>query len=149
MEIGFAQKIKKSLLRVSVSLILYGCSSHTDKRIIGEWKNSSDNTDMILDDSNHVFFMRGNNQVDGGNDFKIDGHKAELKYEIDYSKSPIWLDMITVVYGKDGEIGEGRLKGIVKFLTDKKIEYRVGNKITDERPVEFDKANTEILDKQN
>ena len=87
--------------------------------------------------------------MDGGNDLEIDGHKAELKYEIDYSKSPIWLDLITVVYGKDGQIGEGRLKGIVKFLTDKKIEYRIGHNITDERPVEFDKVNTEILDKQN
>ena len=87
--------------------------------------------------------------MDGGNDLEIDGHKAELKCEIDYSKSAIWLDLITVVYGKDGQIGEGRLKGIVKFLTDKKIEYRIGHNITDERPVEFDKVNTEILDKQN
>lgn len=149
MKIVFVKKIRKCLLIICVSLILYSCSSQRDRRIIGEWKNNGDNTDLIFDDSDHIFFVRNNNQVDGGNDFKIDGHKAELKYEIDYSKSPIWLDFITVVYGKDGQIGEGRLKGIVKFLTDKKIEFRIGHSVNDDRPVEFDKANTEILDKQN
>ena len=58
MKIVFAKKIKKCLLITSVSLILYSCSSQTDRRIIGEWKNNGDNTDLIFDDSNHVYFMR-------------------------------------------------------------------------------------------
>ncbi len=117
-------------------------------RHIGEWKSSSENTELILDESNHATWVV-DNRVTGGDEFIIKGgYKAELKYKIDYTKNPIWLDIIKIVHGEDGQIDERCFKGIVKFLTDKKIEYNINIK-TDIRPDGFDKGKILILDKQN
>jgi hypothetical protein len=136
----------KSVLLIAVILILQSCSN-TDERHIGEWKgvDNAGTLSLILDKTNHAVFVQGN-QVLGGKDFKVKGIKAECKYEIDYSKSPIWLDL--VIY-EEGETQEsGRFKGIVRFITDKKIVYRIN--FTGERFDTFDPEdtkNTVVFDK--
>ncbi len=75
----------------------------------------------------------------------MQGKQAEWKYEI-YSKNPHWLDI--VIYEKGKRIETGRLKGIVRFITDNNIEYRLS--FDDNRFDNFDaddKVNTIVLDK--
>ena len=119
-----------------------------DERHIGEWKgtdNSGKLTSLILDKSNHAVLVFGN-QVIGGKEFELKKIKAECKYDIDYSKNPIWLDLVIYEQGKTQELG--RLKGIVRFITDNKIEYRLN--FAGERFDKFDpedKESTIVLDK--
>jgi hypothetical protein len=111
-------------------------SKSVDERHIGEWKgtdNSGKLASLILDKSNHGVFV-------------IDNQVIECKYEIDYSKNPLWLDLVLYEQAKTQEID--RMKGIVRFITDNKIEYRVN--FTGERFDKFDpedKENTIVLDK--
>jgi hypothetical protein len=135
------------IIVVATIISLVNCSSENNRHI-GEWKGT-DNTGktviLILNKTNHAVLVL-DNQVLGGEEFEINGIKAECKYEIDYSKNPIWLDLVALEKGKAQE--KGRFKGIVKFITDHKIEYRVN--FSGERFDKFDpedKENTIVLDK--
>jgi len=129
--------------------VLVGCSNKSEKHI-GEWAGThkGEMGSLILDKSNNAIFVIGN-QVLGGEGFEVNGVKTQVKYEIDYTKEPIWLDLII---SKEGipEEDEVRLKGIVRFITDKKIEYRVTFDQSDERFKNFDSKDdktTIVLDK--
>jgi hypothetical protein len=140
------KKITKTLIVVLISVAILNCSSK-NVRHIGEWKGTDKGKtgSLIMDKTNHAIFVI-DNQVLGGNDFVINGVKGECKYEIDYSKNPIWLDIVIYEKGKNEE--KGRLKGIIEFITDNKIEYRLN--LTGERFDKFDpedKENTIVLDK--
>lgn len=120
------------------------------KKHIGAWKgeHTGEIGMLILEKSNNAVLVI-DNQVLGGEDFEINGVKHNLKYEIDYMKEPIWLDLIIYTQGHQEEEVK-RLKGIIRFITDKKIEYRVNFNPADERFKKFDpedKENTIVLDK--
>ena len=69
-----------------------------------------------------------------------------VKYEIDYTKNPIWLDLVVFdLAGKE----LGRMKSIIKFVGDAQMIWRIG-KDKSTRPTEFDesdKENTVLLKK--
>lgn len=138
----------KSFLLISVIYILNSCSNFNERHI-GEWittDNTGKTSSLILDKSNHAVFVQ-DNQVIGGKEFEMNGKKGECKYEIDYSKNPIWLDLVVYEQGKSQE--KARVKGIMRFITDDKIEYRLN--FVGERFDKFDpddKENTIVLDKK-
>lgn len=137
--------LTKILLIVFI-IILQNCSYITDKHI-GEWKGTDKGktSSLILDENNHATLI-SENSVLGGEEFEIEGIKATMKYEIDYSKKPIWLDLVFYEQGKPKE--KGRMKGIVRFITNNKIEYRLA--FSGDRYDNFDsddKENTIVLDK--
>jgi hypothetical protein len=123
-------------------------SKSVDERHIGEWKGTDytgKSATLILDKSNHAVLVQ-DNQVIGGKEFELNKIKAECKYDIDYAKNPLWLDLVIYEQGKTEELG--RLKGIVRFITDNKIEYRLN--FNGERFDKFDpedKESTIVLDK--
>ena len=126
----------KSIILIIAVLSLQNCSNSNEKHI-GEWKGKNSEGEiisLILDKTNNATFVYGN-EVMGGDNFAIDGIKLILKYEVDCSKSPIWLDLVIYEQEKNEEIG--RFKGIVRFITDTKIEYRV-NFDDDNRYENFD-----------
>jgi hypothetical protein len=139
--------IIKSLPLILLIFVLH-CCSNTYEKHIGEWKGESKGEvgSLILDKTKHAVLVIGN-EVIGGDDFVIQGDKQGVcKYEIDYSKNPIWLDIVIYEKGKSEELG--RLKGIVRFLTDSKMEYRIG--FEGKRFENFDpedQENTIVLDK--
>lgn len=130
----------KAILLLSITVILFSCSNEK-QRHIGEWKGTDKGQTgtLILDKTNHAVMVVGN-RVIGGNEFEIDSTKLECKYEIDYSKDPIWLDIIIAEKGKPEK---GRLKGIIRFITNDKIEYRRNIGAGDR----FD--NFDTMDKEN
>jgi hypothetical protein len=76
------------------------------------------------------------------------GVKGECKYEIDYSKNPIWFDVVIYEQGKTEEMG--RIKGIIQFITDNKMQYRMTLSFGGDRFDKFDtedKQSTIVLDK--
>ena len=139
-------KISKLVILIIIATIMFvSCTNR--KKHIGEWKglDKGKPADLILDKTNHATFII-DNHVFGGNDYKLESNPAECKYDIDYSKEPIWFDI--VLYQKEGNVEKVRLKGILRFITDTKIEYRVSFK--GERFTEFDPKDTEntiVLDK--
>jgi hypothetical protein len=127
---------------------LISCSSKYERHL-GKWKggDSRETMNIIFDKTNHAVLLVGD-KVMGGDNWQVDGEKLECKYEIDYSKDPIWLDIIFYKYEKKEE--KQRLKGIVRFLTDTKIELRLQFSPSGERFYNFDsadKSSTMIFDK--
>lgn len=122
-------------------------SENVKNKIIGEWKGT-DNTgataSFIFDNTNHATVVK-NNEVFGG-EMERKGILIECTYEINYTKNPIWLDIALRKKGERTKIVF--MSGIVRFITDTKIEYRVN--FHDGRFKNFDyddKVNTIVLDK--
>ena len=141
-------KMIKHILILTLTILIFGCSNSNQKHI-GEWTGSDkgETGSLILNRGNSAIFVLGN-QVLGGDNFEINGVKAILKYEIDYSKDPIWLDF--VIYEEGQTLEKGRLKGIIRFLTNTKMEYRSNFDPSADRFTKFDSEDKEytiVLDK--
>lgn len=117
----------KSLLPILLIFIFHSCSNSKDK-LIGEWHGVTDtgeSTTIIMDENDHFFLVIGNYVIGGDNYLNLEGKPLECKYEIDYSKNPIWLDIISYEKSTSKEIY--RLRGIVRFISENKIEIRLNN----------------------
>ena len=82
---------------IVISLIcLTACTNKNEQHIV-EWKGTDESgqtASLVFDKTNHAIFVIGNTVL-GGKEFQIDGGiKGEVKYEIDYTKDPIWLDIV-------------------------------------------------------
>jgi hypothetical protein len=136
-------------LVISVFFI-FGCTLCTPlhRNHFGEWKvnENGKNWSLILSKDGSALLVL-NNQVFGGNDFELDGKSLSLRYEIDYSKTPIWLDF----YVKEESTGsERKLSSIVRFLTDTKMEIRFNFDYPNSRLDSFDPndhLNTGVFEK--
>ena len=144
------RKIIAIVIIIGNSFCFLGCSDKNG-RIIGEWKGTDNRGQIIsfvFDKSNHAFFVKGN-EVIGGKDYELHGHKIEIKYKINYSKNPYWLDFVKYEDGSSDEILI--LTGIFRFISDTKIELRFTNTVHgSDRFTKFDpddKENTMLLDK--
>ena len=142
------EKIIKHTLILSLTIVLFGCLSSNNKHI-GEWigTDKSEIGSLILNEGNSAVFVL-DNQVLGGDGFEMNGIKSYLKYEIDYSKEPIWLDLVLYEEGQKEE--KVRLKGIIRFITENKMQYRANFDPSADRFIIFDyedKVNTVMLNK--
>ena len=107
---------KKSLVFL-VTFIGLNCIAQ-EYRHIGEWRGA--NGSLTLKNSGDAILIAGNNII-GGNGYKINNLNVDVKFEINYAKSPIWLDLVFYEVGKNEM---GRFRGIVRFITHDKIEFR-------------------------
>jgi hypothetical protein len=95
-----------------------------ENKHIGKW-NSKDKygniESIILDKNNFVIFIEKDKTYRGEN-FQIKGKNHMYKYEINYSKNPIQIDFI--VYEKETNMEKYRIKSIIRFVDENKIELR-------------------------
>jgi hypothetical protein len=94
-----------------------------EQKLYGEWLNDQKDSDITS-----IEFKQDNTAVM----FQVEKVSPTFAFTADYSKKPLWLDMIIV---KDGV--EAKLFGLIEFLeTDKvKIELFYGN--FKDRPTSF------------
>ncbi|MCB0699870.1 MAG: hypothetical protein H6551_13390 [Chitinophagales bacterium] len=117
------------------------------EQLVGEWTGNSNGEDMsyIFDEEGYATLTSGNN-VMGGKSFVVEGQNASMKYMVNTDENPMWLDLVLYEEGSDME--KGRMKGIARFITDDKMEYRVSFNPAEGRPANFDpedKNNTILL----
>ena len=82
---------------------------------------------------------------DGTGNIAFDYQGSDFKYVIDYSKKPVWLDLI---YSREGK--PYRAKMIIQFLDNNQLKWRTF--FNDKRPTEFtpkDPDSTIILNRVN
>ncbi len=110
------------VLLFSLSLFSF---SNPNERHIGEWRgtDSKGNKGVLILGENQKFLFKMNNDSLKSDHVEPDGRKVMLRYDIDYTRVPIWLDF--VFYDKATNKEERRLKGIVQFVTDNKMMLRV------------------------
>jgi len=107
-------------------LILFSFNSAFSQNSVsikGEWNA----TDFWNNDSKFIFSEDGyismtvNGQLIDGKNFiirggKTDGEKLEIKYDINYSKSPIELDIVALKIENGKQKEDGRMLCILKFI---------------------------------
>jgi hypothetical protein len=93
--------------------------------------------------------MQQGNEIMGGKNFVgKNGKKVDMKYVIDSTKSPIWMDLI--ITDLETKRNDTLLKGIIRFIRNDKIEYKISNgKRCDSFTLDDDNSETIILDKSS
>jgi len=132
-----------SLLSILLGIAIFSCSS-ANKKHIGEWEGVSEGemVNLVLDESMNAIMSGDGQETLGGDDFYLqDGVKGFCKYEIDYSKNPIWLDIILSDENSNTEV---KLLGIIRFLADNKIEYRMSPPFSTDRFDDFDQKGAGV-----
>lgn len=128
---------------------LLGCQS-TKQKLIGEWETKSElkNGGYVFYSNNNFSRVINNVAYEESNITLQNGKKVVSKFEIDENQFPMHLDFVLYEIGTKVEIE--RLKGIFRFLTNSKIEYRI--RFDGKRPTKFDNGDglgTTILYKKN
>jgi hypothetical protein len=136
------------LLLLPLLLFLPACQSKTERHI-GEWSGAGtgDEGSFILREDHTATLTLGRHKI-GGEVFKFRDTEGVFKYEIDYTKDPIWLDFVVLEKGTNKELL--RMKSIIRFISDTRMEWRINLLKPGERYLEFDQkngSNTLILDK--
>ena len=123
-----------------IPILLISCSNsdHVQEFLqphIGKWFG----VDSTGTKATIIFKEDGTGSIEFNNDL------YGFNYVIDYSKKPVWLDLI---YTREGK--PFRAKLIVKFLDNKRLKWRTF--FNDKRPEDFppeDTRHTMVLTKDN
>lgn len=111
---------------------------NTNQKHIGEWigYDKGKKVSLLLNDDNTTALVHGN-QVIGGDNQDCDGIKCSLRYEIDYSKDPIQLDIF--MYNESESIrSDFSMRCIIRFLSTTKMELRANFDPSTDRFTYFD-----------
>lgn len=135
---------------ICLLFIFFVSCSKPDNRFVGEW-NATDsrglnNIKLILDNENNVILQDGNEIIGGKNFVGKNGKKGQMKYVVDSSKNPMWMDLIFT--NLETKRNDTLPKGIVRFITDNKMEYRVSSgKRCDSFTFANDESESIVFDK--
>ncbi len=115
-------KITTLLLFISISLASFTSNTAT---YVGKWKgeDKGDIGYMTFTEDNYASF-NFNGKIMGGKSYTQNGIKASMKYSIDNNSVPNKIDFIISNNTTKKEMG--RLKGIIKMISDDKIELSMG-----------------------
>ena len=137
------KQMKKTIFRNSLIIFLttiVGCSDNS-KNHIGEWESvirGNGTMDLIFKNSEDIVGTSGF-ETFGGENYLINGVKYNVKYEMDYSKKPMWFDI--VYYKVENNEETGRIMYLVDFLTEDKMRLVSSNNPTEIRPKSFEDTN--------
>jgi|LakMenE18May11ns_1017448.scaffolds.fasta_scaffold9735658_2 hypothetical protein len=105
-------------------LILINCTSYSQNKtlnLFGNWEITDyleNKSDFTLSVDNYVSMSINEEFIDGKNFIirggKYNGQKGELKYIINYEKTPIEIDLIAVKENKE----MGRILGVIKPINE-------------------------------
>jgi hypothetical protein len=107
---------------------------------IGVWKSIEEGDDldeMLIINEQSFMWILDYSISQGGLEWYNQGDLFMMTYEIDYSKSPIHLNIILTNYSEDPPI-EHKMYAIIKFEGNDKMILNLG--ATEERPVSFEGA---------
>lgn len=115
--------------KITILLLLIanitGMYAQSPSDVVGKWEGTDyDNnpSELIFTEDSFVSFTI-NGETLGGENFSINGQKADLKYFIDSLKNPFWIDFI--VYSRAENIEKGRIKGVLKFIDIDNVQIAI------------------------
>jgi len=137
------KKYKTILLLIFLSICAIKANSQNSQTLIGQWNGTDfwkNKSDLIFTEDKNVSLTVNGEKI-GGENFMVNGIKAELKYEVDFAKNPIWIDLIAIE--KETKIEKGRIKGILKYINENNIEILLD--FNGKRYENFEKENEEYI----
>jgi hypothetical protein len=116
--------MKSNIKILLLILILINCTSYSQNKtlnLFGNWEITDyleNKSDFTLSVDNYVSMSINEEFIDGKNFIircgKYNGQKGELKYIINYEKTPIEIDLIAVKENKE----MGRILGVIKPINE-------------------------------
>ncbi|WJJ97867.1 hypothetical protein [Algibacter luteus] len=134
--------MKKIILLVLTTLMVssFTVDNISDFSIVGKWQGvEGDEVGYFIFDEEGYAYIEAKGLKIGGKEFEMKGKKGSMRYEIDYSKSPMEIDFIVTIF--DDNKTE-RLLCIAKKIDNDKILFSIG--FNGERPIDF-KENNEMI----
>ena len=134
--------MKKIILLLMTTLMLssFKTDNISDFNIVGKWKGvEGKEAGYFIFDKDGYAYMEMKGLKIGGKEFEMKGKKGSMKYEIDYTKSPMEIDFIVTIF--DDNKTE-RLLCIAKKIDNDKMLFSIG--FNGERPIDF-KENNEMI----
>ena len=131
------------LLIITLSLTSFTKYSESDFSIIGKWKgeDKKEAAYLIFKKNGYAYF-KYQGQTLGGKKFLINEEKATMTYEVDYSKTPMTIDIIV----KKIETGEiNKLLCIAEKIDKNQIKLQMD--FTGVRPTEFNENDSLIFNR--
>ena len=125
----------------SLVLISFLCVSSAkiqiDDKLVGNWQATDywNNTSDFIVTEEKLVTLSIKGQRFGGNDFQMNGNDVELKYSINDSQTPIWLDFVAIEK-KSGAVLL-KVKGIIEFESYNKAKILLN--LDNKRFTHFDK----------
>jgi hypothetical protein len=120
----FSKKIIYIVLLISTI-----CFSQENSKIVGEWSatdvKGSQGKFTFLENNYAYITLNGeviaseNHMINRG---KHKGKAFRIKYIVDYSKSPIIINLIVLIVDNNNSTETGRISGILKFKNDNEIQ---------------------------
>ena len=125
-----------SLITLSF-LCISSTTLQVEDKLIGNWQATDywNNTSNFIVTEERLVTLSIKGQRFGGNDFQMNGNDVELKYSINDSKTPIWLDFIATE--KESGAVLLKVKGIVEFESYNKAKILLN--LDNKRFTHFDK----------
>lgn len=132
---------------IILSLLLFVCVSSSKiqiaDKLVGTWEatdywNNTSNF-IVTEDKQVTFSVKG--QKFGGNDFQINGNPVEIKYTINNSKTPIWLDLIAT--DKKSGVALLKVKGLIEFTSYNKAKILLN--LDNSRITHFDEKYNKMI----
>lgn len=134
--------MKNTILTLStLSLMAFTITQKSDFDIVGRWEriDGKEAINFRFDKEGYAYFDAKAFQI-GGKAFIIKGKKRSLRYEIDYSKSPL---EINVIYQTLDNSEPEKTVFIIKKMNNKKIQIVVLK--DNKRPKIIDTNNMHIF----
>jgi len=110
--------------------------------VIGTWQEiEEEDTIRLVFDSEGYAILNFNQETIGGKSYSMDGLECSLRYKLDLSKSPAWIDF--VIISKEDNSEFDFMLGIIEFSDDSTemkmcLDLYEGNK----RPENFIEMDT-------
>lgn len=124
-------------------LCVSGSKIQIDDKLVGNWQATDywNNTSDFIVTEEKLVTLSIQGQRFGGNDFQMNGNDVELKYSINDSQTPIWLDLIA----SDKKSGAVllKVKGIIEFESYNKAKILLN--LDNKRFTHFDKKYDKMM----
>lgn len=137
--------MKKIILLFITTLTLMSFNKVTNSEfsIVGKWQGQDENeTGYIIFQKDGYAYFDFQGLIMGGEEFVIKGQKASMTYEVDYSKTPMTIDLI-VKKIESGEIK--KLLCIAEIINENQIKLQID--FNDNRPTEFNENDSLIFNR--
>ena len=129
---------QQTIILIAIVALLTACTSKPD--ITGKWLNVSKPEEGMVFEKDGFLYIFEDNNMKGGENIEMEGQLCQLKYEINYDKKPIWLDLVTIDKATNKEAK--RVFGIINIIDENTIEAMITK---EGRPIEIDTKNADYI----
>lgn len=108
--------MKQYILTLFLFLLVQSIQAQSE-RVLGTWQEiEEEDTIRLMFDAEGYAILSINQEIIGGKSYSMDGLECSLRYKLDLSKSPAWIDFVILL--KEDNTEFDFMLGIIEFSDD-------------------------------